>query len=180
MTATSTTTLTSRWRIIAAAALVLAAVVWLVFLATAVSWLQAVTFGALAVALVVVALGHPSRPRSVGKIGLLLLVAGAVVFVAAFLVGDLFGTGWTPVIIFGLTLYALFGLGIILIIVDLVIALLAVARKTEPVSFVPAIFGATLFVSTMSVYLPYPDWLAYLLPVACVASAAYLPVAPKR
>ena len=172
----------SQWRRSAALAVVLAAILWLISVPLGSFPLRAITFVALAVALTIVAFGYREATGKLirGQVGLILFAAGFAILALSFLLSPLLGSSWTPVIVFGLTLYAVFGLAVVILLADAVISIVAMRRadsaagSSRAVSFVPTILGVTAFVSLLSTYLPYPEWLTFLLPVVCIAAAAYL------
>ena len=172
----------SQWRRFAAIALLLAAILWLISVALDSFPLRAITYVILAVALTIVAFGYREASGKLvrGQVGLLLFAAGFAILALSFLLTPLLGSSWTPIIVFGLTLYGVFGLAVVILLADAVISMVAMRRadstadSSRAVSFVPTILGVTAFVSLLSTYLPYPEWLVFLLPVVCIAAAAYL------
>ena len=166
----SVTSRTANWRLFGGSALIIAAVLWILFLLTSVSWLQALAWLVLAAGLVIVGLGQTGGNGAVGK-----YVPGKVALV-------LFAAGYA---IFALNVIVpipgLLVVGAILIIVAGLFSAWAIERKSVAkgaarwIMFLPAVVGALAFAGFVYLPLTTSAWIIYVLAILFgITGALYL------
>ena len=166
----SVTSRTANWRLFGGSALIIAAVLWLLFLFTSITWLQALAWLVLAAGLVIVAFGQTGGNGAVGK-----YVPGKVALV-------LFAAGYA---IFALNVFvplqALLVIAAVLIIVAGLFSAWAIERKSVAkgaarwIMFLPAVVGALAFAAFIFPSLTTSAWVLYVLAILFgITGALYL------
>jgi hypothetical protein len=164
------TSRTANWRLFGGSALIIAAILWILFLATSLNWLQVLAFLVLAAGLIIVAFGQTGGNGAVGK-----YVLGKVALV-------LFAAGW---VIFAINALISVGnllvIGALLIIVAGLISAWAIERKSVAkgaarwIMFLPAVVGALAFAAFVFPSLTTSAWVLYVLAVLFgITGALYL------
>ena len=166
----SVTSRTANWRLFGGSALIIAAILWILFLLTSLSWLQALAWLVLAAGLFIVGFGQTGGNGAVGKyipgkVALVLFAAGYAIFALNVLV---------PVS--GLLLVAA-----LFIIVAGLFSAWAIERKSVAkgaarwIMFLPAVVGALAFAAFVFEPLTTSAWVLYVLAVLFgITGALYL------
>ena len=166
----SVTSRTANWRLFGGSALIIAAVLWILFLLTSLSWLQALAWLVLAAGLVIVGFGQTGGNGAVGK-----YIPGKVALV-------LYAAGWA---IFAVNVFVsvsgLLAVAALLIIVAGLFSAWAIERKSVAkgaarwILFLPAVVGALAYAAFVFPPLTTSAWILYVLAILFgITGALYL------
>jgi hypothetical protein len=163
---------TANWRLFGGSALLIAAILWLLALATSLGWLLTLAWLVLAAGLVIVAFGQTGGNGAVGKY--LLGKVALVVFAAGWVIlaiSNVLNTVPLVVIVFAA----------LIIIVGGLVSAWAIYRKSVAkgmarwIMFLPAVVGAIWAAGFLSTALGTSAWIGYVLAALFgVTGALYL------
>jgi hypothetical protein len=167
----SVTRNTANWRLFGGTAILAAAILWVLALATGLAWLLAIAWLVLAAGLVIVAFGQTGGNGAVGKdvlgkVALIIFAAGFVILALSLLVA-------VPAVVIAFAA--------IFIIVGGLVSAWRIYRKgvakgaSRWIMFLPAVIGAIWAAGYLSATFATPSWIAYILAIAFgVTGALYL------